>query len=388
MKPAVRRVMVSGFVSAVLTVGTLVVPGAAQAAEIDPSVFSLQRTQTDPALVDALTDTLPSRSVGEVVASANRVGTACTADASHLSASFCWQSGDNTVSYWYPQGLTTSADATDSGTVDGHEVLLSAWYDNGESGYDRGARVSFVDMSNPTAPRYRHVLLVEPTGTPASPSFTAVTAHAGGLVWYGDLLYVADTYNGMRVFDLSRMMAVSTGRDTAIGRQSDGTFHAHNYAYVLPQVGRYVPSVAGSTDPLRFSSVSLDRTSDPHALVVGEYSADGDGTRIVRFDLDSSGEVAREADGVAHGDFGWTVSFRSMQGATCVDGVYYVHRSNGFSNKGGMITWTPGEYADVLDGTVPISPEDVTYWGGRDQLWSQTEAPGKRLVFATTLSQW
>ncbi|MGW0958255.1 hypothetical protein ACWD4K_04235 [Streptomyces gelaticus] len=30
--------------------------------------------------------------------------------------------------------------------------------------------------------------------------------HAGGMVWYGNYLYVADTANGMRVFDLRKIM--------------------------------------------------------------------------------------------------------------------------------------------------------------------------------------
>jgi hypothetical protein len=50
-----------------------------------------------------------------------------------------------------------------------------------------GVRLSFGD---PARKRYRHVLLVDPTGTKAKPDYRAIDSHAGGIAWYGYYLYV------------------------------------------------------------------------------------------------------------------------------------------------------------------------------------------------------
>lgn len=384
---APRLRSLTGAISAAVVAGMIILPVTAEAAQPNPADFTLTRTDTNPQLLSALTSALPAKKVSDVVASANRTGEACTANASNLAASFCWQSGDNTVPYWIPQGLTSSADASADGKYDGRQVLVAAWYDNGDSGFNRGNRLSFVDMSDPKTPKYRHVLLVEPTGTATQPNFKAVVTHAGGLAWYGNMLYVCDTYGGMRVYDMTKIMAVTSGSDTAIGRQSDGTYQAHNYAFAIPQVAKYTPSTPSGVDALRFSQVSLDRTSSPAALVVSEWSETGDGTRIVRFNLDSSGKVAADTDGKGRGDFAWTVSFTGMQGATSANGTYYVHRNTGGS-RSGLLKWTPGSYAEINDNTLPGGVEDVTYWGPTGRLWSQTERVGSRVVFATTLSAW
>lgn len=74
----------------------------------------------------------------------------------------------------------------------------------------RAARSSFVDVDNlpekhgGTAPPYRNVLFVEPyRDARGIPNFRAIHGfHAGGCVWYGNLLYVAGT-DRIRVFDLN-----------------------------------------------------------------------------------------------------------------------------------------------------------------------------------------
>ena len=47
---------------------------------------------------------------------------------SGVSQAFGWNSGDQNVDYWIPQGLTGSADASASGLVGGREVVLASWY--------------------------------------------------------------------------------------------------------------------------------------------------------------------------------------------------------------------------------------------------------------------
>ena len=118
--------------------------------------------------------------------------------------------------------------------------------------------------------KYRKILLVEPTGTTTAPSFKDVTVHAGGVSWYGDYLYVADTGHGMRVFNMAKILKTSTGGTAdQIGRQSDTTYYAPHYAYVLPQVGTITAATTSGT-ALAWSTISLDR-ADP-SIVMTEYT--------------------------------------------------------------------------------------------------------------------
>ena len=159
----------------------------------------------------------------------------------NVTGGFRWNPGDNAVDYWWPQGITGSADATPGGVVDGHRELLVSWY----SKNGKGTRVSFVNADSLSNTKYRHVLLVEPDD---SGGFGLVQSHAGGIAWVGDHLYVAETDGGLRVFDMRHLLKVPNP-DDALG-----------YAFILPQVGLY------KTEPgLRFSFVALDRTQRPRA---------------------------------------------------------------------------------------------------------------------------
>src|SRR5918911_1037712 len=70
----------------------------------------------------------PRASIGDVIASANRqvqpLGNAPELRAvASVAGGFRWNKGDNAVDYWYPQGITGSADAVPGGVVDGHREL-------------------------------------------------------------------------------------------------------------------------------------------------------------------------------------------------------------------------------------------------------------------------
>lgn len=127
--------------------------------------------------------------------------------------------------------------------------------------------------------QYRHVLLVlgyEDSSGKAN--FRTQELHAGGIMWYGNLLYVVDTRAGIRIFDLNKIYQVDTSGD-GIGRvgtkyQAYGyklvtieiryTFKLTRRRYVMPQVRSYTPySTPASEVPLRFSWISLDRTTTP-----------------------------------------------------------------------------------------------------------------------------
>ena len=386
-----RRTATAGLTALLAAAGAVLVsshPAAAAPTPITASNFRLAVTGDTSALITELDARLPNVSVPAVLDSANRAGSVCSPAASNRLAAFCWNSGDNGTPDWYPQGITTTADAYDAGQYEGRTAILVSWYDHADDGIDKGVRVSFVDWANPSAPRYRHVLLVEPyRRSDGQPSFRSVNIHAGGIAWYGYYLYVADTWNGFRVFDMRHLWKVSTGDKNKIGLQSDGSYHAHDYAYVLPQAFRYVQSTEGGYAKLRFSFVSLDRTTTPDSIVVGEYGNPGNGTRIVRFGIDYTNRKLRTgSDGYARGTQAYTVSFTSMQGATSVNGRFLVSTSDGSGNRGDLIAWTPGGSPKQYTDSLPIGPEDVSYWAARDQLWSLTEYPGSRSVFAIRAS--
>ncbi|HEY6740027.1 MAG TPA: hypothetical protein VI076_14380 [Actinopolymorphaceae bacterium] len=385
-----RRVVPGLAAIAILSaVGVFTGPPVAANTTLAPADLRLQKTADSP-LLDDLDAALPNVSVPTVVADGNRVATSCSPPATHRVAAFCWNSGDNSTPDWYPQAITTTYDAYSAGTYEGATAVVTSWYDHAEDGIDKGVRLSFVDWSAPSSPTYRHVLLVEPyTRSDGKASFRAVNIHAGGMFWYGYYLYVADTSNGFRVFDMRHIWRVTTGDKNKIGLQSDGTYHAHDYKYVLPQAFRYLDSTTNGVAQLRFSFASLDRTSTPDSVIVGEYGNPGSGTRLVRFPIDYTNRLLKvSADGYVHATEAHTVSVTSMQGATAVDGKFHISTSDGQSNKGDYATFVPGGSVRMYTDTLPVGTEDLSYWGPRDQMWGLSEYPNQRNVFAIRASSY
>lgn len=201
---------------------------------LTPSDFTLQESPDNthlPSLAAHFQSTNKNVSVTDVLSSSNRalvkgsppVGTGSTSEA------WAWNSGDYATTKWVPQGITSSGDALGAGTWDGRESWIVSWHrDDGES-----VRLSFVDRETH---QYRHVMLVEPT---ADDDFDAIAIHAGGIMWYGNVLYVVDTSNGLRAFDLENIWEVEIA--DGVGKMSDGSgYSADGYRYVLPQI-RCVP---------------------------------------------------------------------------------------------------------------------------------------------------
>lgn len=382
-----RALCAAAAAAILMVVGVIVAPAASAATVLTASNFRLQASAYST-LIDDLDAALPNVSVPAVLADANRAAEACTPTVTNRVASFCWAPGDNSVTYWYPQGITTSADALSAGTYEGATAILVSWYDDGTSGVERGVRVSFVDYSTPSAPAYRHVLLVEPyTRTDGKVSFRAVNVHAGGIFWYGHYLYVASTSQGFRVFDMRHLWQASTANSAAIGLQTDGTYQAYGYKYVLPQALTYSRSTAGGYTALRFSFASLDRTSTPDSVIVGEWDGEGDGTRLVRFPIDATTRMlTASSDGLVRGAQAYDMSIGSMQGGTSIGGKFYLSVSDTSTGRGEVVTYTPGGSVTTYTNHLPIGPEDVSYWEGRDQLWSLTEYPGSRSIYAIRAS--
>src|SRR2546430_2932449 len=264
----------AGLAAGALVAGLLAVPSPALAAAgptaLPVSQYTLSANYHQFDTVNAaLVSTLGTAAVHTVMDNANHDRTALPSSFSvaGLSGGFRFDDPDNSDCANYPQGITTSRDAVgtaNSGNYDGHQLVVVSWYTkDGCSGDQARSRITLVDWDATYPNKYRKVLLVEPTGTAAAPDFKDIPIHAGGVSWYGDYLYVADTGHGMRVFDMRKILKTDTGGTAdQIGRQSDGTYYAHNYAYVLPQVGTVTASTPSGTS-LVWSSISLDRVTGP-----------------------------------------------------------------------------------------------------------------------------
>jgi hypothetical protein len=262
------------------------------------------------------------------------------------ASGFRWEEGDDRVDYWVPQGITAATDAGDDKAKAYPGALLASWYDDAGN----RARVSFV--SNLRADRhlaYRHVLLVQPNG---AGGYTNVDTHAGGLAWFRNRLYVADTH-GIRVFDMGRIYRVKAGG----GRLEQSA----NYAFVMPQIGSY------SSPALRISFVAVDRTGAQPVLVAGEYKEGATaGGRIARFPLNgTTGDLVTNIGADRVGALGAFVSPRgSMQGAVTAGGRVWVSGSSGDDNRGSLVYGTVGGNSSR---SLPwlVGAEDLLYSSGR-----------------------
>ncbi|MFF8968949.1 hypothetical protein [Streptomyces sp. NPDC014995] len=416
-----RRAILKGMAASpfVGVAGSLISPTAAHAATIDAGQFTLTSRSANrygefADLAAGLAGVLPKVDAATVIAGTNRSATRLTAAPSTAEAfqtGFAWDPADQAVDYWIPQGVTTSADAFGNGLYPaggGNRVVLVSWFfetdpdADGVDEYplDKGMRLTFVDYNDPAAPRYQHVLLVEPVTTATgAPSFSPVRKHAGGIMWYGDLLYVVDTYKGLRVFDLRTLFRVTTGEGDVCGLHTDGQYYGYGYQYVLPQSHAY--DNAGTY--LRYTTIGLDRASTPDSLVISEYSTSGtvsytdgafNGTgapstatpKVVRWNLDYTTRhpaslTATEAVSVAQ---------QKIQGVVSRNGRHYLSVSNGPSGTGALRTFTSGAATASTVCDLAVGCEDLSYhssgasgWAyGESVIWNVSEYAGKRYVYA------
>ncbi|MBT3077054.1 MULTISPECIES: hypothetical protein [Streptomyces] len=398
----------------------------------------------------------------------------------------CWADDDLASTEWVPQAITGVSDAQedeDWGTSNAEPIAVAS-YDAKNPGRsdqasgsqncvqpaasdacnEKGVRVSFF---NQATQKYRHVLLVWPyvnsknnisfdalhasegtcTGT-VTPSCKAQNGiHAGGMVWYGNYLYVADTANGMRVFDLRKIMDLNPDNDAdrndptpdglesdvkdkkRIGRQNN-VWYSFGYRYVMPQVatlkfttakngGTTAGNQCYATGRPKASFLSLDRTGADH-LILGEYCNKNNGGtsngRVGTYPMSAITAAVEGAPGTVAaadsafglptgGTFNNETLWHKIQGALRYEGTWYFHRSNAYSN-GRLLQATPG----TVDGTTQLvgnttilqssyGPEDLYLAHGRGdgfapQLWSLSEhapsasCPGcKRELYSYNMSE-
>jgi hypothetical protein len=283
---------------------------------------------------------------------------------------------------WWPQGITTSADAAAHGLVHGRALVMTSAYSHDVDGLHKGARLSILDVTDPAAIRYRHVLLVEPyLRDDGSVDVRPVKLHAGGIVWHGDHVHVAGTARGFSSFRLDDIVRVGANDRSRIGARAGGV-DVFGYRYVLPVRFTYDARTPDGSPKMRYSFASLDRSSTPHALVAGEYGRDKQTSRLVRYEIDPATSLLRaDDDGSCRPLELLDDGVPGMQGAAVVDGTWFVTTSRGRFRLGSVWVGRPGRLVQRRR-QLPVGPEDITYWPQRDQFWSLSEYPHARYVFA------
>ena len=276
---------------------------------------------------------------------------------------FRWRLIDTFTPTWWPQGIAV-------GRFEGTPLAITSWFAQPKRGREMGSRVSIVDLTNPRRPRYHHVLLVAPRRTSSGTAFDPVVVHAGGIVWSGDRLLVAATGGGFREFRLSGILSLP---HRGLFRRGSGPF---GYRYVLPEFGTFTPPADGKR--LRYSFIALENDDDPGELrlVSGEYSKKGE-PRLVRLRV-LEGRVAVDETHVP--------GIAEMQGVVLTDDTWFVNASRGDKLGGDLWVGKPGAMVRH-EHVLPPGPEDLAYWPERRQLWSVTEFPGKRWVYAVDIDR-
>ncbi|RJQ76476.1 hypothetical protein [Amycolatopsis panacis] len=386
-----RRTTIAGAVLAIglLLAGSVPATAAAGPTTLPANQFTLSADyHRFDAVNSALVSTLGTAPVHTVMDNANhsRKKPPQPVPISGVTGSFQFDDTDNKDCTNYPQGITTSRDAVgtaDNGTYDGHQLVLVSWYTRASctDKTQTRSRTTLVDWDATYPDKYRKVLLVEPTGSTSTPDFRDITVHAGGVAWYGNYLYVADTGRGMRVFDLRKILKTDPGGNPGqIGRQSATTYYAHNYAYVLPQVG-IVTSNTTAEDKLVWSSISLDRATK--SLVMNEYTCKSGcrdypnrAPRAVRFPFAPS-STAFAANTTASQAL--QLPWYKLNGGASHNGRWWFNSSGDHKLYYWAAATGSKSYPWVSSG------ESISYWEDEtkpDLLWSLQEGVGNRNVFA------
>jgi len=286
---------------------------------------------------------------------------------------FIFDAQDQATKDWYPQAVTTSADADGStGTVDGKKWVGVTWYSKTEP----RTRITLVDQTqvgDPAAQKYRHVELMIPDEKTGK--LKPLESHVGGVTWSGDYLYVAQTGGGLRVFDVNQLLEVQDKSLVPEGTEP----------YVLPQVGYYrvqaqegEKSRAGEGSSPRFSGLSLDRTNGELALLSQEYDGENPGGRVIRWELDPSTGRLKETDGKVQATDAWAVPMTRVAGVVRLEDGFRIATMG-----------TPSNLFEAKDGAEPKRVDSLaqgiqqfSYDWTENRIWTLAEHPGRRAVWA------
>jgi hypothetical protein len=291
---------------------------------------------------------------------------------------FAFDREDRADQRWWPQGVSTSADASDTEDIGGKHVLAISWYAKDES----GVRISFIDLASL---RYRHVLLVVPVlDAHGRLVLRPLRVHAGGIVWNGPYLHVAATARGLMTCTVDDIMRIPDDSGTPAYRLhvSGEQVASYGYRYVLPVRFSYRAFADDGSDPLRYSFLSLDRSASPPSIVAGEYGRSGQTTRLARYHLEPGTlMLSTDDDGLSRPIEVDDGGVSRMQGASIVDGRYHVTVSHGPWKPGSVYVGTPGDLTEYPR-AMPMGPEDIAYWPSTERFWSVSEHPHRRWVFS------
>lgn len=372
----------------------LVVPGVASAAYSDPlttaTKHSLVWHATPAAALTALDSALPNVSANTVANDANYAMTGCTsAEKASLprvptaSAALCWDADRAASTSWVPQGITTSGDADDDGLWGADKIILSGWHGTTTLGRYNDARIHFINYNNPSAPAFRMVYLAVPNSTGST--FSAAKAHMGGMAWYGDKIYVSavgNTSTAIRVFSTKHILQM-TDSASAIGRTSAG-YAAYGYKYAMMQIGYYTYAsgtcdLSSDTGVPCFSSISLDRSTNPVSLVTTEYFSDQTlYDRLFRYGMGTDYLLGANSAGTVVATEAYRSHVVNMQGVLAHNGKWYVAHSSA-TLPGQLWAQTMSSSNSATCGSPAVRtcwavhPEALTYDWSTGLVWSQSE---------------
>jgi hypothetical protein len=317
----------------------------------------LRRTEENTAAIGAVTERFGAAvGVGGVLGALDRVAERGPVPGLAVEWGFRWDEEDRSSRRWWPQGVSNSAHVPG---VD-RRLLVASWY--AKDGL--GSRITLVDLDTL---RYRHVLVAVPDLHHGRARLRPLLVHAGGIVWAGPHLYVAGTRRGLLTCRLEDVVEVEP---------SDETF---GHRFVLPV--RFGYDATDDDVLMRYSFLSLDRSSEVPHLVAGEYGRGGMTHRIARFPLDpDTFHLRAEQDGTSRAATFDDRGVGHMQGLAIVDGRYHVSASRGRWRLGAIHVGEPGSFRTHRLAT-PVGPEDLCYWSDGDALWSLSEYPRHRYVY-------
>ncbi len=324
-----------------------------------------------------------------VLGDLNRRGEVVDPGRSAASWAFSWDREDSRSRRWWPQGITSSADASNTEEYAGRRLLVTTAYSKIVTKLGKGSRISVVDVTDPQRVRYRHVLLVRPEiDERGDVTVHPVKAHAGGIVWHGPWLHVAGTAKGIYTFHVDDVVeAGATDSSELLGPLPPGELAGFGHRYLLPVRHVHAAHSIEGFEPIRYSFLSLARGPGAPLLLAGEYGRGRMTTRLLAYGLDPGTLLPRGNDaGQSRPAFLSAGGVGRMQGAVEVDGRLYVTTSAGTRGRGSVWVGEPGALTEHT-GVLPPGPEDICYWPSADRLWTVTEYPKRRLVLALDRSR-
>lgn len=318
---------------------------------------------------------------------------------------FKWDFEDERTEEWRPQGITGF-------TWAGKTYLAITWYAIsptdivGIKNEHKGVRLAIVDISDMNNITYNYILLVQNISNSNTPllydkpkntftqkgNYIPVTMHAGGLTYFNQKLYIADTSLGLRVFDLNQIIsATADPTNNAVGKEDNGDLKAFNYDYILPQSGYFK-----ITDGSPFSCVALGEGATPSDLRLwtAQYQTTGSMAKVLGYPIAADGIVSGPATVVNPKDAAGGVMY-GMQGVYRKGSLTYVSKTGNSSSNGS--TARLAKYVDGASAATyypwPHGAEDL-HLDTDGLLWSMTEYEyskyknDARCVFAVRLAEY